>query len=90
MNYSNNNYTENFIKFKKISKGIGKVGKGAVKAAPSVFKGGLKGLQSLNPLSALSSNIIGGNSGNYTIMSYVCSALICLILVAYIIFQLKK
>ena len=91
MNYSNINNTEHFFKFKlkKVGKKIGKVGKGAVKGAvkvaPGALKSGLKVFSTVNPLS-ITTGIFGGNKT----MSYVCSALVCLILVAIILFQLKN
>jgi len=99
MIYSNINDMEHFYKFKmkkigKIAKGAAKVAtskgarklaQGALKTGGKIGKGGLKVLDKINPLS-ITTGIFGGNKT----MSYVCSALVCLILVAIILFQLKN
>jgi len=103
MIYSNINDMEHFYKFKmkkvgKIakgaakgavkvatSKGARKLAQGALKTGGKIGKGGLKVLDKINPLS-ITTGIFGGNKT----MSYVCSALVCLILVAIILFQLKN
>lgn len=99
MNYSNINYTENFIKFKKPKikkpklKQISKVGQGAIKTGGKIGKGGLTAFKTINPLSIISDSatgVFGGGSSNFKIMSYIVSCLVCLMLVAYIIFQLKR
>lgn len=96
MIYSNINDMEHFYKFKikklgKVTKGASKVGQGAIKTGGKIGKGGLTAFNTMNPLSIIAKSapgIFGG--GNSRIMSYVCSALVCLILIAAIIFQLKN
>ena len=98
MNYSNINDTEHFYKFKmkklgKVAKGASKVGQGAIKTGGKIGKGGLTAFETINPLSIISDSatgVFGGGSSNFKIMSYIVSCLVCLMLVAYIIFQLKR
>jgi hypothetical protein len=96
MIYSNINDMEHFYKFKmkklgKVAKGASKVGQGAIKTGGKIGKGGLTAFKTMNPLSIIAESapgIFGGGSSK--IISYVCSALVCLILIAVIIYQLKK
>ena len=92
MIYSNINNTEHFYKFKmkKFGKGISKVGKGAIKTGGTIGKGGLKVFDKINPLSVLSNTAKDIFGGGNSIMSYVSLGLCCLIIIAAIIFQLKK
>ena len=99
MNYSNINYTENFIKLKKPKikkpklKQIGKVGQGAIKTGGKIGKGGLTAFETINPLSIISGSatgIFGGGSSKFTMMSYIVSSLVCLMLLAFIIYQVRK
>lgn len=97
MIYSNINDMEHFYKFKmkklgKVAKGASKVGQGAIKTGGKVGKGGLTAFNTINPLSIIAKSAPGifGGGGNSRIISYVCSALVCLILIAVIIFQLKN
>ena len=97
MNYSNINNTEHFIKFKKpkfnkIGKGIGKVGKGIGKVGKGVVKTGTKFQKKMNPINQMKDlgKSLGIGGTETKIISYVCSVLICLILIAYILFQLKR
>jgi len=96
MIYSNINDMEHFYKFKmkklgKIAKGASKVGQGAIKTGGKIGKGGLTAFTTINPLSIIAKSapgIFGG--GNSKIISYICSALVCLILIVVIIYQLKN
>jgi len=97
MNYSNINHIENFIKIKKPKiKKIGKIGKGAVKTGISVGKGVVKTgsgfMDKMNPFNQAKdfASSFGLGGGETKIISYICSALVCLILIAVIIFQLKN
>ena len=99
MNYSNINQTEHFIKFKKPKikkpklKQISKVGQGAIKTGGKIGKGGLTAFETINPLSIISDSatgVFGGGGSSFKIMSIIVSVLVCLVLVAYILFQLKR
>ena len=90
MNYLNINDMEHFIKFKKPK--IKKIGKGVGKVGKNVIKTGTKFQKKMNPINQvkdLGKNLgIGGTETK--IISYICLFLICLMLVAYILFQLKR
>lgn len=94
MIYSNINDMEHFYKFKM--KKLGKVGRGAIKTGGKVGKGVIKTgsgfMDKMNPFNQAKdlASSFGLGGGNSKIISYVCSALVCLILIAVIIFQLKN
>ena len=90
MNYSNINQTEHFIKFKKPK--IKKIGKRVGKVGKNVIKTGNKFQKKMNPFNQVKDlgKSFGLGGGETKIISYICSALVCLILIAVIIFQLKN
>jgi len=98
MNYSNINNTEHFYKFKmkKFGKGVGKVSKGVGKVGQGAFKGvsktGFSALDKINPLNQVTKlgKAFGLGGGSTKIISFVCSFLVCLMLIAFIIFKLKS
>jgi hypothetical protein len=98
MIYSNINDMEHFYKFKmkKLGRGVSKVGRGAIKTGGKVGKGVIKTgsgfMDKMNPFNQAKdlASSFGLGGGNSTIISYVSLGLVCLILIAVIIFQLKN